>query len=162
MNADLPLLGWQSHSGEVFNPALMLPIVDRLGWPVKPTGGLWTSPVHPDGGTHWTQWCIREDYGNQEAPMYPIVPNPGAAVYVIDSLADLLSLEGKYPLSRKPRDTAMWPNVSWEKAAADWDSIWLTEAGEGRTRHSLPGLYGWDCETVFWLRPAFTALLEKL
>lgn len=153
--ADLPPLGWQ-HT-EPLDVATVGPIVDIKF--IKPKGGLWTSPLRYDGdrltGTGWTDWCNSEEFGNPSAPITLIHPNPDAAVYLIDTAEDLKALEQAY---WQPSDypISMFPQLSWEAVAADFDAIWLTDGGQWATRFSTPGLYGWDCETVFWLRPVFT------
>jgi hypothetical protein len=66
--SDLPTLGWQ-HVAQ-----LLLDMIEPVGNnPMKPTGGLWTSPIR-DGRTGWTQWCDGENFGT------PIRrPGPGCA-----------------------------------------------------------------------------------
>lgn len=153
--ADLPELGWQ-HT-EPFNPAAIDPATNN-GW-IKPAGGLWTSPLR-DGVTGWAQWCREEQWGTPDAPVTRILPNPGARVYVIDTLADLVQLEAAFPSadSSLPAEIKMWPQIDWQAVASEYDAIWLTEEGQWRTRHSTPSLYGWDCETVLWLNPCVTAI----
>jgi len=151
--ADLPPLAWASH-GFTFDSAAWRPITNCPGWTIKPLGGLWTSPMHVDGGTHWTQWCEREDYDKNAGPLVPIVPAADATVFRVHSLDDLRALCARYPIE-VPARMRMWPTIDWEKAAAEIDAVWLTEEGQYATRYSEPGLYGWDCATVLWLQPRF-------
>ena len=150
---DLPPLAWQGS--EAFDPARWMPISNRHGWGVKPTGGLWTAPMR-DKGTAWTEWCEMEHYGNPEAPLTSITPDPDAVVFRVDDLPGLVIFERRYPLGGERSRIPMFPHVDWEKAATEIDAVWLTEAGQHRTRFTEPGLYGWDCETVLWLQPRFT------
>lgn len=150
---DLPPLAWQHATA--YDPARFMPVRHGDHMPVKPYGGLWTAPLHPDGGTHWTDWCRHENFGNPDAPLTIIEPDPGAVVYLIDTVEDLLALEARYPGPRMP-GVAMWPGLDWEAVACDIDAVWLTDEGQWRTRFSHPGLYGWDCATVLWLQPRYT------
>lgn len=152
--ADLPPLAWQNS--EPYDQAKWRrPIDDRHGWTIKPYGGLWTAPLDDDGVTAWGRWCECEDYGNPDAPLTIVTPHADAKVYRINDLTDLLQLEAMFSVEPSGPDIQMWPKMSWAKAAADIDAVWLTAAGEARTRFSTPGLYGWDCETVLWLQPRF-------
>jgi hypothetical protein len=155
--SELPRLGWAAH-GFTFDRSEWRPIQNTIGMPIKPHGGLWTAPLLDDGGTPWTRWCEDNDYDHSPGPVVPIRPDPDAAVFVIDTLNDLEEFgrrfppDGPRPVYRFP----MWMPLDWEKAATEVDAVWLTEEGQYRTRHSMPGLYGWDCETVLWLQPRFT------
>lgn len=157
-SAHLPPLGWQS--AEAYDPADFEPI-RASAWGGKPFGGLWTSPLFVVGGTAWTKWCIRNEYGDPSAPITLIIPDRSVRVTVINTHEDLLDVEAEY---EGPQDVdsfltpdSMWPRLDWEKLATDCDAVWLTEDGQHNTRFTRPGLYGWDCETVLWLQPSFTA-----
>lgn len=150
--ADLPPLGWQ-HT-EPLNLDHIQPVTLRPMFPIKPHGGLWTSPMR-DGKADWTRWCEGERFGAFDAPVTAVIPDRDARVFVIDRHADLLALEAAYPDPQPeiPAGIKMWPSIDWAAVARDIDAVWLTEAGQWATRFSQPGLYGWDCETVFWLNP---------
>jgi hypothetical protein len=169
---DLPELGWIGKHGQdkgEFELAL-IESIDK--WKArlwhKPAGGLWTAPTIRDDagvltGTHWTRWCYENEYFPQGMPRVVtlIEPDPTARVYVIDTLADLLALEEAYPWRESPvleiwpaaRCRRPWPVIDWDALALDVAAVHLTEAGEWATRFSMPGLYGWDCETILWLQP---------
>lgn len=156
--ADLPPLAWASN-GNPFELARVQPVRIHRWRTHKPSGGLWTAPVLDDGDTAWTQWCRCEQFGDPDAPRTVIVPHSDAVVYCIDAEADLLALEAAYPLAAELGDNVrLWPRLDWEKMATETDAVWLTRRGEHETRYTTPGLYGWDCATVLWLRPAFTAV----
>ncbi len=84
-------------------------------------------------------------------------PAPDARVYVIDDVATLARLIRAHPEQGAPVVPA-WVRapIDWPSVALDVDAVWLTERGQALTRFSEPSLHGWDCETVLWLRPAFT------
>lgn len=150
--ADLPPLGWQSE--DPFDPARFAPI-RQSHLPVKPSGGLWTAPVVRSDATAWTMYWSDEDEDDAPtSPIYQVIPDPDAAVFAIDDVDDLLELERAFPAPETPHFSA-WASVDWEAASEKIDAVWLTERGQWRTRFSSPGLNGWDCETVLWLRPAF-------
>lgn len=156
-SGELPMLGWQHR--QPFDPELLKPIDTYGGGLIglKPGGGLWTSPLTYDAdgwvtGTEWTQWCAREDFRDPSLPIVEIRPHHRAFAVVIDGVDDLVELERLYP---RPGVSgyATIPWIDW--AAIDADAVWLTKRGEAVTRYSRPSLYGWDCETVLWLRHAF-------
>lgn len=153
--SDLPPLGWQ-HATPL-DLSRVEPLRNDL---MKPKGGLWTSPIRADDDgwvrSDWTRWCESEQFGTPSAPVTRIIPDPSARVAVVDTHADLLALESSYRDTNPVLHAGMWPLVNWVKMAQDIDAVWLTEAGQWATRFTTPGLYGWDCETVFWLNPRFT------
>lgn len=154
---ELPPLGWQ-HA-QPFNLTRVEPI--RPGM-MKPSGGLWTSPLRPDGTgrlvSGWIRWCEDNSFAAPAAPVTLIIPDPSARIAVVDSHADLLGLETAYRdhdealLNVSPR---VWPLVDWVAMSREVDAVWLTDDGQWATRFTQPGLYGWDCETVLWLNPRF-------
>lgn len=157
----LPPLAWQSKDGTAYDPARFQPVTNLVNFMIKPSGGLWTSPVsRDDGATHWVEWCEREEWGNPTAPLTRIIPDPDARVFYIHGLHNLKQLVGAYPLDVGSWMPCSFAPVDWEKVAADYDAVWLTARGEHMTRYSQPGLYGWDCETVFWLQPRYTVVLD--
>lgn len=150
---DLPPLAW--HHETPFNWQRWQPISDG-NMPHKPSGGLWTSPVDDDGQSAWEAWTGLADYRSGVPKQARIIPKPDARVFLIDDHADLLALRKLAPL--EPADPAFFlAPIDWETAAGHLDAIWLTARGEQSTRFSEPGLYGWDCATVLWLQPEFTA-----
>lgn len=155
---DLPPLAWQ-HA-EPFDPARMKPITPNESFMAhKPPGGLWTAPLYPSGDTAWGEWCRAEQFGDPDRPKTVIIPDPGATVYRIDDYPSLLRLEAAYPASVPlGRAFRMFPAIDWLKLAAEVDAVWLTNDGQWDTRFTEPGLYGWDCETVFWLQPRFAVV----
>ena len=89
--AYLPPLGWQHDT-----PLDPTKVESVTSGHRKPNGGLWTSPMRPDGMTGWIDWCVDASFGNPSAPVTAIVADPGARVYVIDTHDDLLRLEDAY------------------------------------------------------------------
>lgn len=152
--SDLPRLAWQHV--KPFDPARIDPVHAGEILPVKPSGGLWTAPLGDDGRTAWTEWCSAEEYGDPTEPITELIPDPDARVYVINTVADLVALESTYRdehVVQMVPHRSPWPALDWTAMARDLDAIWLTDEGQWATRFSQPGLYGWDCETVFWLNP---------
>lgn len=151
--ADLPPLGWQHKTP--LNPATVAPVTNG---DIKPHGGLWTSPMRSTGMTGWIDWCADNSFGNPSDPVTAITADPDARAYVIDTHDDLLRLEAAYrnPTPRLPIEIRMWPAIDWTALARDVDALWLTDAGQWATRYTTPGLYGWDCEMVFWFRVKFS------
>lgn len=160
---ELPPLAWiPSHSGRPLDLELVEPITN-MGPTAKPQGGLWASPLsdpaQPHSGTAWTQWCWQADYAVPEDGdiVTLLAPAPRAVFAVVDCLADLVAMCRQWPLGiGHPRFAeAVGPLIDFEAAALSIDGIFLTEAGQRRTRLTKPHLYGWDVATVLFLRPSF-------
>lgn len=166
---DLPRLAY-SH-GTTHDPALTHP--RRFRPPInssyicKPEdGGLWTAPVTKEGlkgeivSTEWTDWCRSEQFNEEHYLLFQeIVPDPGAKVLLIDSMADLkaiLAVYGLTPITYLPFITQV---PDWERMVEDEiDAVYLTDAGQWATRmppHGEPNLYTWDMPSVLWLRPSY-------
>ena len=111
---------------------------------VKPTGGLWTSPINSSYG--WKEWCESENYGDLSSNF--LINFKGNCLQ-IDSLEDLKNLT-----LTVDNDYDIFSNrfIDFEKCLNDGiDAIWLTETGQNETRWSIPNLYGWDCECILIL-----------
>jgi len=155
----MPRLGWHHLSAYTCGAFVSIGV-----GVIKPTGGLWTSPLlyGPESvvvGTGWTQWCAMEAWGSaaDATEVVEVVPDPDARVYVIDDLPTLARLIRTYPeTGARIVPTSVRAPIDWPAVAADVDAVWLTERGQACTRFSDPSLYGWDCETVLWLNRAFT------
>lgn len=153
-----PLVYAHDHAPALAAPEHLAPV---YGGGRKPHfGGRWTSPVTrhtPDGtpsGSAWTDFSRAEMIGDQDyALLTEIFPVPDARVVAIDDLADLRALVAAHPYAIDPLTQGVdWPAVR----DAGWDAVYLTAAGKAATAYSTPDLYGWDVETVLWLRPAYT------
>ncbi|CAM5718908.1 hypothetical protein [Streptomyces fumanus] len=137
------------------------------GW-VKPRGGtgLWTSPViaWTEDGTPadsaWLGWCRAETGADTSGQMLTeILPISNARLLLIDAQDHLTAIVATYPAEPNrflPHRHGRYPD--WEALAADsWDGVYLTDRGQWATRmpRSGPDLYGWDLESMLWLRPAY-------
>jgi hypothetical protein len=148
-----------------FDVALINVIEHATAIPVKPLGGLWTSPVERDDdgvvtGTAWTTWCDDADFGEPARIVTIIEPDPTATVYTIDTVDDMTALAEAYPWPESyyaklftGMPAALWPVIDWPAMALDIDAVCLTYGGQWRTHLSMPGFNGWDCATVLWLQP---------
>ncbi|MFI8932549.1 hypothetical protein ACIG3E_33415 [Streptomyces sp. NPDC053474] len=129
--------------------------------------GLWTSPVlesDPATGevlrTVWSSYWVQagrdpERYSEHRR----IVPNPDARIVRVNDLEDLRALVQAYPNPiGLDEDQHRFPD--WPRLAQDWDAVYLTANGASETARTPDGdephLEGWECETVVWLRPAYT------
>lgn len=129
------------YGAATYDPAKFRPVVDSQR--MKPTGGLWTSPIETHYG--WKEWCEAENFGNLSA-WFDITFT--GTVLVIDTEADLAQL----PWVALGRHYAL--PLFQPLLLRGIDAVHLTEQGQEATRFSLPrNLYGWDCETVYVLNP---------
>lgn len=125
--------------GNKFKPELFKP--PRYDGHIKPQGGLWTSPV---GSKHsWKK--ASEDMGIGDRSTSFTLSYTGKTA-IINSPKDLL----KFPRADSilPAETFFCFNIA-SLLEDGINAIYLTALGERTTRFSKPGLYGWDCETVF-------------
>lgn len=114
----------------------------------KPLGGLWTTPVSTTWG--WLDWCINEKYGLHEENDVWILEPDTDNIYTIDTKQDFQNLFDEYKWRPKRKSWREEPMVDFEAVFEHYDGIHLTRNGQRETRHSRPGLYGWDCECVLW------------
>jgi hypothetical protein len=129
----------------------------------KARGGIWTSTfLGKDLGSDWAQWQIENDYVKNIANGYSgetekswlLTPAKDANVFVIDHYKDLEDLMRKYQRPLYEMSKMYVPD--YVKIMQDFDAIHLTKRGEAQTRYSQPfSLYGWDCESTFWLKWKF-------
>jgi hypothetical protein len=175
--ADLPPLAYlyaADHDPALTEPENFRPITNEASW-VKPTGGLWTAPVTrcaPGGlvlSSLWSEWCVAEmDWDAADARFLSIRPRPNARVLLVDGMDDLRRLVAEYPntVGGAPsldRIDRRYPD--WVAVAAEWDAVYLTDAGQWATRlppYDDPNLYGWDCPSVLWLQPAYSVAVGAL
>jgi hypothetical protein len=129
----------------------------------KPKGGLWTSPADSEWG--WQQWAEVE-MPQWLGRRWTLEVRPGARLFVIDSMADLVALYEKFPVPAEQMHMYGHPsglfvnekNVDFEAMAqsGEYEGLWLTAEGHWASRLTFSGpdngltTYGWDCETVYW------------
>ena len=119
---------------------------------IKPKiGGLWASPIDSTWG--WRDWCEAEDFYDKlfsELSYFDFTISEWARVYTIHNETDLRRFKyGRIDSSMS------FPHyvIDFEKAAEEYDAIFLTAHGEQRTRFTEPySMYGWDCESLLVLR----------
>jgi hypothetical protein len=145
------------HYGSInYQPELVKPIQND-NW-VKPKGGLWTSPVNSQHG--WKDWCESSDFREcREENSFKLLPKPGARIFKIDSLQDLINAPSV------PINIGSYKNryLNFELLAKGYDMIWLTEKGQYETHLSYPiNLYGRDCETVLIMNPYSCTEVQSL
>jgi hypothetical protein len=165
--ADLPRQAYShgpEHDPEWTRPENFRPITNKRRRWVKPDPGtgFWTATVTEetaDGNparTSWTEWCDGEQFGTY-THLVEVIPHPAARVIRIATLAALCSVVAAFPTEPLFDGASIYPD--WAALARDWDAVWLTDEGQWATRLppvSSPDLYGWDCESVLFLRPAYT------
>lgn len=121
--------------------------------------GLWTGTLFSDGTTSWTRWLEEEEWGHEYwQELIEVIPAQDARVLLIDFYSDLQELVWAYPDTHASGDfSGENQSIDWRRVSEEFDAVYLTEAGEERTRYTRPlNLNGWDCECVLWLNQAFT------
>ena len=154
------------YGNNLYDKNRFLPIENR-NW-VKPTGGLWTSPVNSKYG--WKDWCHSEQFRIcKESKSFKLKFFDNAKIIIINSLKDLNVLP-TIPQDSFFKDLKQQENINYEELVNNGiDAIWLTNKGQWDTRLTFPrNLYGWDCETVLIMNPNCcfepvirTVLIEK-
>lgn len=119
-------------------------VTNSMWHSIKPSGGLWTSPIDSDFG--WIDWCIENEFGCDLSKSFTIKISPDTRICKIDCADDL----DKLPWLTKEFDSGWTLHcIDFEKARRSYDAVWLTYKGERETRYTKPrNLYGWDCESV--------------
>lgn len=170
--ASLPPQAYAHTEGHDINltadPARFRTITSKSpGW-VKPTPGtgLWTSPVtaRTEGGqptdSAWLEWTRAEmDADTSGLWLTEIFPARNARLLLIESQEHLAAIVGAYPADPGPLASLDRHYPDWGAlAAAGWDGVYLTDGGQWATRLPVsgPDLYGWDMESMLWLRHAYT------
>lgn len=159
-SAELPALAYAHSDGITPATSIFRPITGT-GW-VKPNPrtGLWAAPVtkQADGGgpvdTAWLEWCRSEWTTDGYTHLTEIQPFPDARVLRVDTQPDLAAIVAEFPSAGLRNRYPDWVAL----AEASWDAVFLTDRGQWETRlpPQGPDLYGWDCASVLWLRPAFS------
>ena len=140
----------------------------------KPSGGLWTSTLRPDGSSGWTEWCAAEQFGTDEpSEAYVLTPQP-CLVFEIGGFADVERLFRQYgvadPSYMRGSSEPIWRygTINWSAFSDDYDAMHVNEGGlwglapaEMPLRLACMFLNGWDCESTCWLRWKFVKV-EKL
>ena len=119
---------------------------------IKPKrGGLWASPINSVWG--WKDWCEAEEFYDRpfsELSYFDFSLADWARIYTIQDEIDLQEFKyGSLDFSMS------FPHyiIDFEKAAEEYDAIFLTAQGEQCTRYTEPySMYGWDCESILVLR----------
>lgn len=145
---------WSVGSGEPYAAAFRSVASERAR--CKPYGGMWTSThLGPDELSGWAQWCRDERWGDNDADLWLLTPEPDASVYIVDSYDDLKFLHQCYGRT-EDRGSYQSHYIDWTLVAERYAAVSLTDEGQWRTRLTMPyDLYGWDCESTLWLRWAF-------
>ena len=157
--ADLPAIGYAhgtGHDPALSGPQHFRPVGNATAGATKPLGGLWCSPSHDDGTSGWTRFAGDEDLVRERLVVQPVTADPDARIYRIDSHEDLQVFTDAYlrPSPESPGSDKV--TVDWPAAADDWDAVHLTKQGRAATHRSgRYNLFGWDVETVLFLRPAY-------
>jgi len=119
--------------GNAYNPSKFEAIQNKSN---KPHGGLWASPIASKYG--WCDWCKIEEYGDLSTNFKFVFEG---RVYVINDEEDLMRMS----FLKTFRHCGY---IDFESLVSTVDAILLTIVGQGKTRFSQPGLYGWDCECL--------------
>jgi hypothetical protein len=168
--SDLPRQAYahgMEHDPALTHPQKFRPVINTTYDPKPLAGGMWTSTITDVDytgeiiSTAWTEYYQSEDFGQNDYTRFlEIAPAPDFKGLVIDSLSDAATILGTYRVDAEPDFLGgFWAIFNWEQMADDgYDALYLTGHGQGVTRipddRSL-SLYGWDVESVLWLRPTY-------
>lgn len=142
----------QLFVGDEPKPELLIPPTN--GTLTMPLGGLWTATwLANERSSDWAKWCIQEKFRPIKPEQFWLLePDKSARIYEVDSLSDLIELQSLYSLQLGN----YYDTLDFEAMSRDWDGLHLTLAGQQRTRHTMPNLYGWDVESTCWFRWKFS------
>jgi hypothetical protein len=126
--------------GDSFRKNSFVPIKNRTH--TKPAGGLWASPVGCAYG--WKEWGEAESFGDFTQKFETMYEGRTLTINSLRDLAGVIWQRDFYGTSYPDYEAMLRLGV---------DGIYMTEQGESETRHSQPGLYGYDCECVLVMNP---------
>lgn len=134
------------HYGHTaFDPDIFKSIANERGW-IKPTGGLWASPVDAERG--WKDWCEDESFREcTEDNSFKFTMRDGAKIFYIDSKEALEELADHYGNSKDDWfHCFMLTNIDFEQMLKDgWDGLEISISKYWELYHAL---YGWDCDSI--------------
>lgn len=143
--------GSQNFIQEYFMPITNKPLF------VKPTGGLWASPIDAQYG--WAEWCKNNDFREiRKENSFSFELTDDAKVYHVYSVKDLEKLPIQEDDVSKIIGSSSMVYLDFEKISKDYDAIELHLSEEKiEIDHFLNGLYwklyGWDCDSILIMNP---------
>jgi hypothetical protein len=134
--------------------------VEEVSWPTqpieKPHRGFFTSSW--DGRTSaWIDWqATKPDRASEKRSVQLLIPDPGTALYVVNSPGDFAALSQAYP--QRYENPHCEPCPDWGRLAAGgpFDAIHMTAAAV--SDHDLWYAHRWEVESTLWFRPRLTPL----
>ena len=123
---------------------------------VKPTGGLWASPIYAKEG--WREWCERNNFQYCDLKKFFVFGlKPETRVLFIDDVKQLDDL----PKAENPaifENFNFWVCLDFEKLSKEYDAIEITLSEEKSHKGEFWGglydkLYGWDCDSICVMNP---------
>ena len=124
---------------------------------------MWTSTyTGKESGSDWVQWCLANNFSfgdTNDFPCWLLEVDPAAKILTINNYQDCENIYEKYSELVMPEITS-FRRIDFEKIALEYDAVHITKLGEAMTRYTTPyNLYGWDCESTYWLKWSFTDVL---
>lgn len=125
-----------------FDRSIFKPIKNKdMPW-VKPTGGLWASPIDADYG--WRNWCNDEKFRECVEGNSFKFTLPDANILYISSVKDTMGLPIK--------------SVHFESIFLDFEELVrmgydAIELNISSDRELYWRLYGWDCDSILVMNP---------
>ena len=152
------------HYGHTaFNPDEFGEVCNERGW-IKPTGGLWASPVNAERG--WKDWCEDECFREcTEDNSFKFTMRDPSRIFYIDSeeaLKEFAERYGKsywqiYGIARHDKSIS---SVDFEQMLRDgWDALEISLSDYEALYRAL---YGWDCDSIVVLNKDAVMVLEEV
>jgi hypothetical protein len=136
----------------------------------KPAGVLWTSSLTDEDDCDWLRWCrgeMPEWAADCTAAIFEV--RESTRLVRIDHSRVYYRLCGSCPRTDLPDFVQEMGEryLDWQEVARYWDAVHLVDdIGRGcwhdTGRGYAPELYGWDCESTAWFRPAESLLLREV
>lgn len=127
-----------------FDTGKFQPVSNYRGWPNKPKGGLWASPVDAPYG--WADWCRDEGYYLADES-FEFTLSPNARIAEIRFLADIQGLPGYH----RGDGICQICTIDFEVLKNQIDAVDFRFSENPNELYY--GMYGWDCDSVLILNP---------
>jgi hypothetical protein len=163
-------------------PELLEPITTLdYGWN-KPNGGIWSSNYDTQTGFSVWVFAMIKAWGYapngafdfRTTPRYVLEVDSNTRILTIASSADWQAVRGAYRMQKEYVPPALWPGelagliskrrniapLNFDRIAAEYDALYLTQSGYDETFDQPNGTFGWEAESTCWFRWCFTKVTD--
>ena len=151
---------WITYGSDAFDPSrFKAPQLCSNSIVNKPLNGLWACPLNSRYG--WEAWCRKEDFKTAQLnSSFTFKLKPGAKIYVIDNLDDLINISTYHYFSEWLIDVNRLLSEGYDGIYATENAIKLRDCYKS-PRGTVEGLGCWDVESICVFNPNVIIPLNK-